>query len=227
MHNPWIPIADLLSGFVVVTLLLFVGTAIQPRLERAAQEQREARAATAPPSETPAARAARMRAEAFSGLKRALAPEESRGLLAVDLDRQLVRLNDVSFAHGSACLGAEARAALAKISPLVGSQMSNDGALEVHLEGHTDPAPIAGIASGCGVFADNTQLSALRAANARAELIRALPPSFRSRMPVTGYGPDRLLNMRDPMASENRRVELRWVWRSSEEGNSAPRASAP
>lgn len=213
-NNPWIPIADLFSGFVVVMILLFVGATALPRLEEEARRQELAAklAAQSRPTESAAERESRRRAEAFSQLRAALREEENRGLVTVDISGRTVELKDVSFEQGSACLDAAAARAVRKIAPLVAREMAQDDRLEVHIEGHTDPRPVTKTRAMCGVFADNTQLSALRAANIRELLMESVPLAARGRMPVTGYGPDRLRNRVDQNAAENRRVELRWIW---------------
>jgi flagellar motor protein MotB len=210
MHNPWIPIADLLSGFVVVVLLLFVSAAILPRLEKEAAQVSEEQRRTA----------------AFADLRQTLAAEEAQGIIAVDVAGRTIELKDVSFEPASACLSPAAAAAVAKIAPAVARDLEAEPGLEVHLEGHTDPIPVARIQRSCGVFGDNTQLSALRAANVREQLLASAPAGARARMPVTGRGPDRLRNTVEPTAPENRRVELRWSWTGQAPEQPAPASVA-
>ena len=201
MHSPWIPIADLLAGFVVVLLLMFVGAAALPVLEAERAEQTEEAKRNA----------------AFRGLAETLLPFEADGVLQVDVGGRRIELRDVSFESGSACLSDEARSALRSVADQVVAMLAQDPSLHVFFEGHTDPQPVGKLRNQCGWFADNTQLSAQRAQNVRDLLVES-GPGLRKRLPVMGWGPDRLRNSESPLAPENRRVELRFAWLADGEG---------
>lgn len=201
-NNPWIPIADLLSGFVIVLLLLFVTASLLPHFERqvavdAARAERERREAE--------------RAEFLRSLESRLRPFADRGTVRMDVSRRLIEFGDVSFASGSACLTDGAESAVRAIAPVVAGQFATDPLLVIQVEGHTDPSPVRRLSNSCGWFANNTQLSTLRAQNVR-ELLVSGSADARARMPVTGWGPDRLRNREVPDAPENRRIELHIVW---------------
>ena len=203
--NYWIPVADLLSGFVVVCLLLFVTAAVKPQVEKRKEllEEKE-RGLTEEEKRT----------QRFAELKEKLAVAEASGLLLVDPNQRSIEFKDISFKSGSACVSQPAREAIQLIQSVVLQDMSIDSTLNIYLEGHTDPIPVGKVHRACGVFENNTQLSTLRATNVR-ELLLESEVSFRSRMPVTGWGPDRLKNTEDPTAAVNRRVELKWIWNST------------
>ena len=201
-HNHWIPVADLLSGFVVVCLLLFVTAAVKPQVEKRKELLEEkARGLTEEDKRT----------QRFAELKQKLKDAEESGFLFVDPKQRAIEFKDVSFESGSACVSRPAREAIALIQEVVLQDMHADQTLNIYLEGHTDPIPVGKVWRACGIFEDNTQLSTLRASNVR-DLLLANEIQLRSRMPVTGWGPDRLKDTNDPTASVNRRVELKWIW---------------
>lgn len=189
--GPWLPVADLFSGFVLVLLLMLVismvvGQLGQAQVERALMEQ----------------------------LRDSLAEFAQQGALDVRINERLIRFRDVSFETGSACLSVVAKRALASLAPTLRDAFAKFPELVVYVEGHTDPRRIAGVSNRCGYFADNVQLSSLRAANARQYLlVRAgLPEQYADRIAVAAYGASRPLNKNDPYAAENRRVDLRLSW---------------
>ncbi len=192
----WIAISDMLSGFVVVLLLMFVSAAMLPHFEAEATEVVEAR----------------NRDQAMRALAEAVKPYTAQGIVSVDMTNKRLDLNDASFQSGSACLDVRAGAAMAAVAPIVANMLTTSPNLTIYVEGHTDPAPIRGLANGCGWFADNTQLSTVRAANVRTRIAEHLPATTRARMPVSGWGPERLRNSVNVLAAENRRVEMRFVW---------------
>jgi flagellar motor protein MotB len=201
-HNHWIPVADLLSAFVVVCLLLFVSAAIKPVIEDRTQFlQAQERGATLE----------QQRTRRFVNLKERLVEAENAGILAVDPANRTIEFQDLSFESGSACLSQPAQNALLLIKELVLEDLSADQSLNIYLEGHTDPVPVGNVRRACGIFENNTQLSTLRASNVRDLLIEGVE-HHRSRMPVTGWGPDRLRNVAQPTSPANRRVELKWHW---------------
>lgn len=202
--NPWIPIADLLAGFVVIMLLMFVTASLRVMW----LEEREAEA------ERARLEAAEQRKRsAFDGVAGRLAEFEAAGIVRVDRTNSTVALTDLSFRSGSACLSPDAVGAVRAVaSGLKELGESNRAMLTLYIEGHTDPRPVPRLANACGWFEDNIQLSTLRAANVRQEVISAAGQKLASSLAVAGYGSSRLANADEPTAPENRRVELRFVW---------------
>lgn len=206
--NPWTSIADLLSGFVVVLLLLFVTAALLPHFQQKADaEVRED-----------------SRNAFVTDLKQRLAAYEKLGLVHVNADKRLIEFSDVSFASASACLTPAAISAVDTVAPALGERLSADPTLSISVEGHTDPEPVHGLVNACGWFDNNTQLSTLRAANVRDRIV-LLASDAKSRLPVTGWGSDQLKNVALPFAPENRRVELLLRWR--DENGEGARVSPP
>ena len=191
-------------------LLMFVGSAVLRILERHVEEQRVAEAL-----ESAEARTQRLRGEAFAALKADLASFEEGGVLVVDEFARSIELRDVSFRPGSACLSERARAAIERVGPRIAEMLQNDTSLNVIIEGHTDPVPVGRLKNSCGYFATNTQLAAQRGINVRSLIATENAPELRTRLPVLGWGPDRLRNTEDETAPENRRVELRFSWMDS------------
>ena len=204
-HNHWISVADLLSGFVVVCLLLFVTAAIKPQVEKRKELLEEQRRGLTKEEK---------RTQRFASLKEGLSEAEAAGLLAVDPINRSIEFKDMSFESGSACVSLPARQAISLIKETVLEDLGKDSDLNIYLEGHTDPIPVGRVRRACGIFENNTQLSTLRATNVR-ELLLAEQIEFRKRMPVTGWGPDRLKDIQDPTNPVNRRVELKWNWNST------------
>lgn len=213
MKDPWIAIADLMSGFVVVLLLMVVSAVARPRLEAQARARVEA---------TSEAGVARRRDAAMQALSDAVGEEQRAGLLSVSVPDRLIELRDLSFASGTACLSDEASAAVLKLGDQIGRMMNADEHLHIFIEGHTDPTPVSRLINRCGWFANNTQLSAQRAANVRDVVVAAGHLDSQQRLPVTGWGPDRLRNREDPQSAVNRRVELRFQWLDVEPEEKAP-----
>ena len=85
--------------------------------------------------------------------------------------------------------------------------------MELLIEGHTDPAMIHTVVNRGGYFADNIQLSTLRAANVRRELLASMGTEYANRIGVAGYGDTRLKNIEQPLSAENRRIEIRILWK--------------
>jgi flagellar motor protein MotB len=211
-HNHWTSVADLMSGFVVVVLVLFAVATTLPLFKP-------------PPPPPPAAprtdplRVREQRRERFLGsLEDALAPYAREGILSLDRRTRSIQFNEVSFAVGSACLTEQAVLATDAVVLLIVAQLEADPELTIHVEGHTDPRPVNGLKNACGWFADNTQLSTLRAANVRARIADLVRFETRARLPVTGWGADRPRNLADRYAAENRRVELAFVWSTATSG---------
>jgi chemotaxis protein MotB len=202
-HNPWIPIADLLAGFVFVFLLMFVTASL--RIMWLQEKQR---------AETQAREEARIaaRASTFDGVANGLKEYENRGLIGVDRSRAIVSLTDLSFERGSACLSPAAKEAVTVLAERL-TRIGTDAAdVTVYVEGHTDPTPVPFLTNSCGWFENNIQLATLRAANVQAVLLGVTGAIWERRTAVAGYGSSRLLDDSNPTAAINRRVELRFVW---------------
>jgi flagellar motor protein MotB len=202
--NPWIPIADLLAGFVFIMLLMFVTASL--RLTWLEEREAEAERAQLEAVE-------QRKRSTFAGVAGRLANFEAAGIVRVDRKNSTVALTDLSFRSGSACLSPEAIGAVhAVANGLKDLGESDRTMLTLFIEGHTDPRPVPRLANACGWFEDNIQLSTLRAANVREEVLSAAGQGLAGSLAVAGYGSSRLANTDEPTAPENRRVELRFVW---------------
>ena len=211
-HNHWTSVADLMSGFVVVVLVLFAAATTLPLFKPPPP----------PAPRTDPLRVREQRRERFlTTLEDALAPYAREGILSLDRRARSIQFNEVSFAVGSACLTQAAIRATDAVVQLIVNQLEADEELTIHVEGHTDPRPVTGLKNACGRFADNTQLSTLRAANVRARIADLVRFETRARLPVTGWGADRPRNPADRYAAENRRVELAFVWSAATTANRA------
>lgn len=73
----------------------------------------------------------------------------------------------------------------------------------IRVEGHTDANPM----TGAGMYRSNYELSALRA-YAIMELLRIYTQLPSRQFAIAGYGPFYPLTSQDPLAGENRRVEI-------------------
>ena len=215
MHNYWIAVSDLLSGFVVVCLLLFVSASISSQiseeLKHVAMQDLETKLEEIEVLKEQQAELESKRERRFENLKELLLTANAEDLLVVDPKTQTVELKDVSFQSGSACLSNQARDVLVLLRTQISQDMKENPELNIYIEGHTDPVPVGKIHRSCGLFETNTQLSTLRASNVREILLETIPDAS-NRMPVTGWGADRLKDKENERSSVNRRVELRWVW---------------
>lgn len=201
-NNPWTSIADLMSGFVVIVLVLFAAAVSIPKFK--------------PPPPVPKVDPLRQqeeRREVFlSALNTSLNPYMAQGLVSFDPKKRVIEFEDMSFGVGSACLTEQAAKAVDAVVAIIAERLEHDPNLTIHVEGHTDPRPVPKLTKACGWFADNTQLSTLRAANVRNRIGAKVSVETLARLPVTGWGADRLRNREDTNAAENRRVELHFVW---------------
>jgi hypothetical protein len=74
----------------------------------------------------------------------------------------------------------------------------------------------------CGYFANNTQLSTLRATNVKEELLLGADKArYKGRITVSGWGPEKLENEQEPTAAVSRRVEIRFVWEADDAGTAS------
>jgi len=111
-------------------------------------------------------------------------------------DKGMVALHNILFDTGKATLKPESAAALAP----VGELLTNDGALKLEIQGHTD---------NVGAPAANLKLSQDRAAAVKSYLVQtfAIAPA---RLTTAGFGDTKPVapNTADAGRAQNRRVEL-------------------
>lgn len=194
-RNPWISIADLLSSVVLVVLLLFVMAAIAPKYSEEMARNR-----------------------IMSRFNDDLAGYESTGQLRIYVDKSILEFTSVTFDQGSAKLSKNTNALVKDLAKNLKKTMEEHPKMEVLIEGHTDPMPVAKVSNVGGYYENNIQLSSLRAANVREELLKAMGSSFAKRIGVAGYGETRLKNTKDKFSAENRRIEIRILWKGQKEG---------
>ena len=193
-RNPWISIADLLSSVVLVVLLMFVMAAIAPKYSEEMAQSR-----------------------IMSRFNDDLADYESKGQLRVYVDKSILEFTSVTFDQGSAKLSKNTNALVQDLAKNLKKTMDEHPKMEVLIEGHTDPMPVSKVSNVGGYYADNIQLSSLRAANVREELLKAMGRDFAKRIGVAGYGDTRLKNTKNKYSEENRRIEIRILWDGKEE----------
>lgn len=194
-RNPWISIADLLSSVVLVVLLLFVMAAIAPKYSEEMARNR-----------------------IMSRFNDDLAGYESTGQLRIYVDKSILEFTSVTFDQGSAKLSQNTNALVKDLAKNLKKTMEEHPKMEVLIEGHTDPMPVAKVSNVGGYYENNIQLSSLRAANVREELLKAMGSGFAKRIGVAGYGETRLKNTKDKFSAENRRIEIRILWKGQKEG---------
>lgn len=192
--NPWITVADLLSSVVLILLLLYVLAVIIPQFT---QENRQRN----------------MMLKIDSQLKE----YEERGQIEVHLDTGTLEFTSLTFDSGSAELTPTTKAMIGDLSKLLTEYMASEPMMEILVEGHTDPAVVKAVRNKGGYFADNVQLSTLRAANVRAALLAYLGAEYAGRIGVAGYGETRLKNKENPLSPENRRIEIRILWHGTDD----------
>ena len=189
-RNPWISITDLFSSVVLVVLLLFVMAAIVPKFTQEAQ-----------------------RREMMEKIESALTVYEEQGQVKVHSETGMLEFTSVTFDSGSAELTPETKLLVKDLSANLTGYMAENPMMELLIEGHTDPAMIHTVVNRGGYFADNIQLSTLRAANVRRELLVSMGKEYANRIGVAGYGDTRLKNIEQPLSAENRRIEIRILWK--------------
>ena len=192
--NPWITVADLLSSVVLILLLLYVLAVIIPQFT---QENRQRN----------------MMLKIDSQLKE----YEERGQIEVHLETGTLEFTSLTFDSGSAELTPATKSMIGDLSKLLIEYMASEPMMEILVEGHTDPAVVQSVRNKGGYFADNVQLSTLRAANVRAALLGYLGAEYAGRIGVAGYGETRLKNKENPLSPENRRIEIRILWHGTDD----------
>lgn len=192
-RNPWISIADLLSSVVLILLLLYVMASIVPKFTQEAKKN-----------------------DMMNQLETALTTYEENGQLKIHKDSGMLEFTSITFDSGSAEVTGDTKKLIADLAQKVKQYMDQQDDMEILVEGHTDPAVIHNVLNRGGYFSDNVQLSTLRAANVRKELLANMGTQYAQRIGVSGYGDTRLKNKNNPLSSENRRIEIRILWNGQE-----------
>lgn len=188
-HNPWIPIADMLSSVVLVLLILFILAVIVPRYHQEEQKR-----------------------QAFEQIETSLADYKEKGFIHIDLESGVIELTDLTFDTGSAIINSPTQPLVQELGQKLKPYLDSNAQLNIMIEGHTDPAPVTQMVHSGGYYETNIQLSTLRAASVRQSILDVLGGAYASRIGVAGYGETRLKNQVNQMASENRRVEIRFIF---------------
>lgn len=189
-RNPWISTTDLFSSVVLVVLLLFVMAEIIPKFTQEAQ-----------------------RRDMMEKIETALTVYEQQGQVKVHTETGMLEFTSVTFDSGSAELTPKTKLLVKDLSENLIGYMAENPMLELLIEGHTDPAAIYAVINRGGYFEDNIQLSTLRAANVRKELLASMGKEYANRIGVAGYGDTRLKNTEQPVSPDNRRIEIRLLWK--------------
>ncbi|MEG1567628.1 MAG: OmpA family protein [Anaerovoracaceae bacterium] len=202
-NNEWISIGDFMAGIVGVLVLFFVIAILITATSQAEAEEKKQQGAI----------------KVIKAIEQTLKESgNSKGITFLP-EKGIIRLEDSSFAQGSACLDSNLKRVFQeKFAPLIQKNMRDNRLLDIQIEGHTDAAPVNGVKANitqvCSPFDDNYTLSAGRAREARKALFAKITSSeLIQRISVVGYGPDRLLNKENPNAASNRRVEIRFIIR--------------
>ena len=193
-NNPWISISDLLSSVVLILLLMFVLAAILPQYTQEAEKR-----------------------EMMNRISAALQEYQDNGQVRIHLETGILEFTSVTFPSGSAEVSLAALKAIKDFSEQLKAYMVDNPKMEVLIEGHTDPAPVSSVRNKGGYFDNNVQLSTLRAANVRDALLNNSGKEYAERIGVAGYGETRLKNKENPLAEENRRIEIRILWKGQED----------
>ena len=202
-NNEWISIGDFMAGIVGVLVLFFVIAILITATSQAEAEEKKQQGAI----------------KVIKAIERTLKESGSSKGITFLPEKGIIRLEDSSFAQGSACLDSNLKKTFQeKFAPLIQKSMIDNRFLDIQIEGHTDAAPVNGVKANiiqvCSPFDDNYTLSAGRAREARKALFAKITSSeLIQRISVVGYGPDRLLNKENPNAASNRRVEIRFIIR--------------
>ena len=190
-RNYWVSIADLLSGVVLILLLMFVLASILPQYTQEAN-----------------------RREMMEKIDAALIEYINSGQIKVDVESGILEFTAITFPSGSAQLTPATIAAVKDFSSQLKEYMTMNQEMEILIEGHTDPAAVNQVVNSGGYFDNNVQLSTLRAANFRTELLKNIGQEYADKIGVAGYGETRLKNKNNPLSEENRRIEIRILWNS-------------
>ena len=159
-----------------------------------------------------------LRLEMMEQISETLIEYQQNNQILVNTDTGVLEFTDATFSSGSAVVNPATAGIVQKLAGTLKIYMDNNPAMEILIEGHTDPAVVGSVRNAGGYFANNIQLSALRAANVRETLLSVLGKDYSSRIGVAGYGDTRLKDPAKPLSPENRRVELRILWNGNDKG---------
>ena len=194
-RNSWISISDLLSSVVLILLLMFILASVLPQYTQESQKR-----------------------DMMTQIEKALKAYEDKGQVRVHIETGMLEFTSVTFSSGSAELSPAAVSVIKDFSAQLKSYMTENPKMEVLIEGHTDPAAVSELRNSGGYFANNVQLSTLRAANVRDALLKIIGMEYANRIGVAGYGETRLKNTENPLSEENRRIEIRILWNGQDNG---------
>ncbi len=206
--SEWIAIADLMSGVMAVVMLLLVLAVLQQGASEL-RHQEELTAAKGRPGRIDPL------AQVMQGLSQTIRQRGDMELMALDTRTSRLTLRDSVFERGSACLTAEAQAAVEAVRAQVAGFMVNNHKARIVVEGYTDNIPVRQPVTDyrrfCTVYDDNFTLSAARAREARRALIgTAFGENVAKRIVVAGYGDSRPLEGLGAGDARNRRVEVQF-----------------
>lgn len=188
-RNIWVSIADLLSSVVLILLLMFILASVLPQYTQEAQKR-----------------------EMMTQIEHALKSYEESGQVRVHISTGMLEFTSVTFPSGSAELSPAVISVINEFAAQLKNYMIENPKMEVLIEGHTDPSAVESLGKKGGYFANNVQLSTLRAANVREVLLKIIGNEYAKRIGVAGYGETRLKNTENPLSEENRRIEIRILW---------------
>ena len=209
--NPFVSISDLMAGVTAVVMLLLVVSVVRTAINAAEIEHQKQIA-----EQERIVRKNQGVRQAIKEIKENLA--KSSDVSWINVQDTIITLGDKSFRSASACLDKDVELALKKnVAPVLAMNLRKFKNINIQIEGHSDAIPLGRVVSdvhtNCAAFDDNYSLSASRAREARKAVLDGLQgdTAVARRISVAGYGPDRLINTKDPGAAENRRVEIRLV----------------
>ena len=196
--NPFVSISDLMAGVTAAVMLLLVVAVVQSASIQADHEAKKRKGIE----------------NAIAEIKESIS-SNTEGIVVSD---SVITLADYSFERGSACLNGSVESVLKNtIAPILERKLKEYPNISIQIEGHSDAAavqkPNTNLSKSCALFDDNYSLSAGRAREARKAVLSGVQgdASISRRIAVVGFGPDRLINTKRPMAAENRRVEIRLI----------------